>query len=543
MLLRRAVLFALSAVLFAPCVAAREALDNQPERLEWFRDQGLGLFIHWSIDSQLGVIISHSLAGSSKQYQDKFFGELPNTFNPSRFEPETLARLARLTGFRYMMFTAKHHNGFAMWDTATTDFSIAHTPYRQDVTRQLFDAFRKEGVPPGVYFSPDDFHWLYRHGKEINRHVDDVQPSSNADLMKLDRAQLTELMTQYGPVVAVFFDGEAKGLKDIVWKTQPDSIVTRGAIETPEQNIPGAALPGAWESCMTMGTAWGWQPSDERYKSASELIRLLVQTRARGGNLLLNIAPRADGSLPIEQEENMRTLGSWLFINGDAIYGVRPWIVTNEGDVWYTQSKDRQSLYAIVDDWKEGQAPWRRGTWREFVLKTVRATASTKVSVLGQSDKLVEYRPDLKPQSMFRQEADGLHVRVMRAQRLRDSDAWEYPSVIKLTDVEEAFTPPVVTTLPPTANADGTMTLKGKWSDAQAVAGSQFGFDYRDITGEDTKSRQESWRSLELKPADKPGVYTASFTPPREGRVYEFRAVLKHPLLSIYGDAVANPAQ
>lgn len=541
MSIRLAACLALAALLAAPA-AAGEPLANKPERLEWFRDQGLGLFIHWSVDAQLGLIISHSLAGSSKEYQDRFYRELPATFDPTHFEPDALARLARLTGFRYMVFTTKHHNGFAMWDTHTTDFSIMHTPYAQDTTRQLFDAFRKQGVPPGIYFSPDDFHWLYQNGKDINRRVDAVQPSNNPGLLQLDRAQMTELMTQYGPIATVFFDGESKALKDIVWNAQPDSIVTRGAIETPEQNVPGAALPGAWESCMTMGTAWGWQPSDERYKSPGELIRLLVQTRARGGNLLLNIAPRADGALPIEQEQSLRTLGAWLFINGDAIYGVRPWTVTNEGDLWYTRSKDRHALYVIVDDGKEGAQPWRRGTWREFVLKTVRATARTTVSVLGQSDRLVEYRPELQPRSTFRQAADGLHIRVMRAQRLRDSDTWEYPSVIRLTDVEEAFVPPVVTTLAPIVHADGTTTLRGAWRDAQAAHGAQFGFDYRDITGEDTESRQEGWHALDLMPADTPGTYSARFSP-QKGHAYEFRALLKHPLLSLYGDVVAIPAR
>jgi alpha-L-fucosidase len=516
---------------------SQAATDNRPERLEWFRDQGLGLFIHWSVDSQLGTIISHSLAGSSRQYQDKFYNELPQTFDPTHFDPDALARLAKLSGFRYMVFTTKHHNGFAMWNTSTTDLSITHTPYGKDVTRELFDAFRKQGVPPGVYFSPDDFHWLYQNGKEIQRQIDGVQPSNNPGLLKLDRAQMTELMTQYGPVATVFFDGESKALKDIAWGNQPNAVVTRGAIETPEQSIPGAPLQGAWEACMTMGTAWGWQPSDERYKSVSEIIHILVQTRARGGNLLLNIGPSADGSLPTEQEENLRTLGSWLFINGEAIYGVRPWTLTNENDIWFTQSKDQHALYAIVDDWKEGQQPWKRGTWREFVLKSVKATPQTTASVLGQSDQLVEYRPDLHPQSTFHQEADGLHVRVMRAQRLRDSDQWEYPTVIRLTDVEEGIVPPTVKTLTSSPGTGGLITLKGEWTSPGKSESAKVGFEYRDITGEDTKSRQQGWHALDLQSSAAPGGFTGSFKP-EAGRSYEFRAVLQHPLATLYGDAV-----
>ncbi|RXH57725.1 alpha-L-fucosidase [Granulicella sibirica] len=513
---------------------------NKAERLEWFRDQGLGLFIHWSIDSQLGVIISHSLAGASDEYVDRFYKDLPQTFDPTHFDPDALARLARLAGFRYMMFTTKHHNGFAMWDTKTVPFNIMHTPYGKDVTAELFTAFRKQGVAPGVYFSPDDFLWLHTNHKQIERLVPGVQPSANPGLLKLDQDQMTELMSHYGPIAAVFFDGEPKGLRDIVWRLQPDTVITRGAIETPEQNVPGAPLPGAWEANMTIGTAWGYQPSDEHYKSVHDLLRILIHTRSRGGNLLLNVGPKPDGSLAPEQEEALQTLGSWMFINSDCIYATRPWVVTNEGDVWYTRSKDHHALYAIVDD--EDNAPiWKRGTARDFVLKTVRATPKTTVGVLGQNDKIVEYRPNLDPQSTFHQEADGLHVHVMRAQRLRDSDQWPYPSVIKLTDVEEAFTPPVVHTLPATVTPDAVI-FHGGWSAPEDAPGAEFGFEYRIITGEDTRSRLHGWQHLPTQPAPHPGEFTATFHPDAAEH-YEYRAVLKHPLLTLYGEDVILPAK
>src|SRR6201994_1162915 len=115
---------------------------NKPERLEWFRDQGFGLFIHWSVDSQLGVVISHSLVGASSEYTDRFFSDLPKSFDPDQFRPVDWARLAHLAGIRYVMFTTKHHSGFAMFDTATTPFGIMHTPFHRDITKELFDAFR-----------------------------------------------------------------------------------------------------------------------------------------------------------------------------------------------------------------------------------------------------------------------------------------------------------------------------------------------------------------------------------------------------------------
>ena len=122
---------------------------NKPERLEWFRDLGFGLFIHWSVDSQTGVVISHSLAGADEAYTNRFFNELPKTFNPRKFYPQDWAALAKLAGIRYVVFTTKHHSGFAMWDTKTTDFGIMNTPFKRDITREILEAFRSAGHPAG----------------------------------------------------------------------------------------------------------------------------------------------------------------------------------------------------------------------------------------------------------------------------------------------------------------------------------------------------------------------------------------------------------
>src|ERR1051326_4621329 len=218
---------------------------TKPERLEWFRDLGFGLFIHWSVDSQLGVVISHSLVGADAAYTNRFFNELPKTFNPRKFYPQDWAALAKLAGIRYVVLTTKHHSGFAMWDTRTTTFGIMNTPFRKDVTREILDAFRAQGIRPGIYFSPDDFNWLWRNKIEVQRNIPAVQPRNNPGLMKLDLAQVRELMTNYGPIDVVFFDGEPHQLRDLAWELQPDAVVTRGAIQTPELYVPGIPLEGA----------------------------------------------------------------------------------------------------------------------------------------------------------------------------------------------------------------------------------------------------------------------------------------------------------
>lgn len=542
--MRRFVLRAAALLIFAVPVAAldgtvlhaQEKEDpevgslNQPERLEWFRDQGFGLFIHWSVDSQLGVVISHSLVGASSDYTDRFFTELPQTFNPRQFHPEDWAALARLAGVRYMMLTTKHHSGFAMWDTQTTPFGIMKTPLHRDVTKEVFEAFRAQGIATGVYYSPDDFWWLREHKIPIERHTEEVQPRNNPGLMEYDQAQLKELLTGYGKVDALFLDGEANGLRELAWKIDPRIIVTRGAIKTPELTIPGMPMPGAWETCMTMGIGWQYQPQNENYKSGGELIRMLIQTRAKGGNFLLNVGPKPNGELPIEEEERLREIALWMFVNSESIYGVRPWVITNEGDVWFTKKKDSSALYAIV----ESEKPWPRATWKEFVLHSVRATQKTEVSVLGQNDKVVEYHPEITPKSTFHQEKDGLHVRVMAAQRLQDNFRWPNPAVIKLTNVEPALAPPRVETLK-SSRAGSSATLEGRLDAMGDSASLEAGFEYRPTLGEDVNSRTSAWTAVPGEVLSKPGAFSATVKGLDAKGAYEFRAVIHHPLLNLYG--------
>ena len=523
-------------VLVTPILPAQEAADpeigslNQPDRLDWFRDQGFGLFIHWSLDSKLGVVISHSLVGASPDYTDRFFTELPKSFNPRQFHPEDWATLAHLAGVRYMMFTTKHHSGFAMWDTQTTPFGIMNTPFHRDITKEVFDAFRAQGIATGVYYSPDDFSWLHEHNIPIERHTEQVQPRNNAALIQYDQAQIRELLTGYGKVDALFLDGEPNGLRELAWKINPQIVVTRGAIKTPELTIPGMPIPGAWETCMTMGIGWQYQPQNEHYKSGGELIRMLIQTRAKGGNFLLNVGPKPNGELPIEEEERLREIGLWMFVNSESIYGVRSWVITNEGDIWFTKKKDSSAIYAIV----ESAQPWPRATWKDFVLHSVRATAKTEISVLGQNDKVVEYHPEINPKSTFHQEKDGLHIRVMAAQRLQDNFRWPNPTVIKLTNVEPAFIPPHVETLKATRTGSSA-TLEGKLDDMGDSSSLEATFEYRPILGEDVNSRTSPWTATDTKTLSKPGPFSAKVEDLDPRGAYEFRAVIHHPLLNLYG--------
>jgi alpha-L-fucosidase len=511
-------------------MADATAEGNDPERLEWFRDLGLGLFIHWSIDTSLGSDVSHPLVGASDDFVERYYGELPRHFKPRRFDPVEWAELADLIGVKYVVFTTKHHNGFCMFATATTERNVLNTPFGRDTTAEIFDAFRAQGIVAGTYFSPDDFAWLWENGIPIQRNIPSVQPAANPGLMDLAKAQLTELLTDFGRVDLMFFDGEAEGLREHVWQQQPDLVVTRGAIPTPEQYVPGQPIDGPWESNLTMGTQWTYKPTNETYKSGTRLIQLLIETRAKGGNLLLNIGPKADGTIPVEQEARLQELGLWMFVNREAIYGTRPWVVTNEGDLWFTMAKDGSALYVAVT----GDDRWKWGERREFLLRSVKSTAQTAVSVLGQNGEVMEYRPEADTVPTWRQTDEGLVVSAMNTHRLYNDKKWPNPVVIRLANVEPAAQPTRLATVDARWNAaESVIEVDVETVETGTSGGVQLGVEYQDITGMDTMERPDEWSIALSDPAQAEKATVPFAAVP--GHLYAVRALGQTDLLDVRG--------
>ena len=320
---------------------------------EWFKGAGLGLFVHWDHASQQGIEISWPLVGKSivpgsarvedevsiEQYQSS-----AATFDPVLWDPAGLARLARSCGARYVVLTARHHAGFSMFHTKFSTFSIEHSPYRRDIVREFVEAVRAEGLRVGIYYSlPDWAHPNYpRFGeadKPYARSAYRRPPVGEWELYRQYlRGQLTELLTNYGPVDLVWFGGEwertaeewdAPGLRALVRSLQPDAIVNdrlpgQGDYVTPEQALPTEPPPGPWEMCLTMNRGWAWRPPDNDYKPARRVARYLAEVAAQGGNLLLNISPKGDGSLPEAQVARLKELGAWLATHGESVIGVGP---------------------------------------------------------------------------------------------------------------------------------------------------------------------------------------------------------------------------
>ncbi|MRT93199.1 alpha-L-fucosidase [Ancylomarina sp. 16SWW S1-10-2] len=420
--------------LLLSCFSVSAQLKNKPVLEEEFMDMGLGIFVHWSMDSQLGSVISHTLVGASEDYIDKYMNELPKTFYPDKFDSDEWARLFKVAGAEYVVFTTKHHSGFCMWDTKTTEFNIMNTPYGKDITAMLFKSLRKYGLKVGVYFSPEDFSVLHSQGKLISRKRFGSQVTDNPELLAYDKSQVDELLSNYGSIDMIFFDAfKSKPLVNYVHDKYPNVIVTRGEMKTPEQSIPGGSMKGPWETCMTMGTQWQYKPTNENYKSGTEVIEKLIEIRAKGGNFLMNIGPKPNGEIAIEQEERLRELGLWMFVNEEGIKNIRPLPgIIKDGYLWFTQNEKENTVYAFIT----GQTEWFKGRRRNFLMKNLKATDKTEISVLGQNDLVVEYWPENIPESRFIQHKDLLEISISRAQRLYNDKVWPNPVVVKLTNVE-----------------------------------------------------------------------------------------------------------
>jgi alpha-L-fucosidase len=382
--------------------------------LEEWQDLKFGLFMHWGTYSQWGIVESWSLCpedelwtqrkpehGKSYDEYVKNYENLQTTFNPTQFNPQKWADAAKKAGMKYVVFTTKHHDGFAMFDTKQSDYKItsSKTPFsknsKADVTKEIFTTFRNKGFKIGAYFSKPDWHseeywWPYFPPKDRNVNYDPKKYPERWNRFKsFTFNQLNEITSNYGKIDILWLDGgwvrpfhtidpnvewqrTIKVEQDInmdkigsmARKNQPGIIIVDRTVPgkwenyvTPEQAVPEKPLTIPWESCITMGDSFSYVPNDH-YKTSQKIIETLVKIISRGGNYLMNIAPGPNGDYDAVVYERLKEISDWMDKNQSAVFATRSVVPYHEGNFYYTQSKDKKTLYVFhLDEKADYQSP------------------------------------------------------------------------------------------------------------------------------------------------------------------------------------------
>lgn len=443
------IFFVLTLIFLFTETKAQKKLSNV-ERLEWWHEAKFGMFINWGVHSLYGGIYKgHEQArGGAEWIMNRCkipvteYREMAKLFNPDKYDPEAWVKMAEDAGMKYLVVCMKHHDGFALFDSKASDWDVIDaSPCGKDLLKPLAIACKKHDIKLGIYYSQAN-DWVNPGGtaarrlmkegwpnpdstkidnytKEHDGHWDLLQETATFDEY-VDRVavpQVRELLTNYGEISILWWDYAtqmksyegAQKLHDLL-ALQPNIITNdrlhpefAGDTKTPEQAIPDRdAVEGEnWETCMTMNNSWGYRISDNHWKSAETLIRNLVKIVARGGNYLLNIGPKPDGSFPEESIQRLKEIGQWMDINSEAIYSTQasplealPW-----GECTYKEWKSRSILYLFVFDWPKDGKLIIPGLKNKIASATMLATGE-KLKTISEADKLNILVPAATPDNL-----------------------------------------------------------------------------------------------------------------------------------------------
>lgn len=409
---------------------------KEQKRMQWFKDAKFGLFLHWGLFSVTAGDWKNKPAKGYEHFMLyeripwKEYAKIANDFNPVKYDADKIVREAKNAGMKYIVITAKHHDGFAMYNSKSSDYNIVKTtPYHKDPMIDLAKACKKYGLKLCFYYSlgrdwqdPDvPTNWPVKAGRSNTwDYPNEDAKKFSAYFERKVKPQVRELLTHYGPIGILWFDtpelidkSESEELFNMIREIQPDCIINSrigngfGDYEVAEQKITPVAVSKPWEACITMSRNWGYNRYDSFYKSPELLVSHLIDVVSTGGNLLLNIGPKPNGELPQQSIERLEKIGKWLKDNGEAIFGTKPWKSTSnilselEGkdtsaatmkdaindatskmkntDIRFTSKGD--DIFVFLRDWKQSRINIRAMSLSKIKIKSIELLGRSKIKV------------------------------------------------------------------------------------------------------------------------------------------------------------------
>jgi alpha-L-fucosidase len=391
--------------------ARQRAEATSDPRLDWWRDAKFGLFIHWGLYAvPAGTWQGQQVAGLGEWIMLRAripvaeYEQLAQQFNPVKFDAKEWVSLAKRAGQKYIVITSKHHDGFGMFDSKTSDYDIVdRTPFGRDPLKELADECQKQGMRLGFYYSQTQ-DWYRADGDGNN--WDYVEETKDFDgyVQNYVKPQVRELLTSYGPVCLIWFDTpkrmtleQSRQLVDLVHELQPDCLVC-GRVgngmgdytEARDNRIP-EGIEVDWEVPATINDTWGFKSYDHNWKSRDDLIRKLVDITSKGGNYLLNVGPTAEGVIPQPSVERLEQMGAWLAVAGEAVYGTRPGPI--QGVDWCRTTTRDNKLYLHVFEWPEGGRMTLPGLAESVTRARLLADPPQQVRVEHRTDGVILHGP------------------------------------------------------------------------------------------------------------------------------------------------------
>jgi len=304
--------------------------------------------------------------------------------------------------------------------------------YGKDILQETIGAIRKHGISVGLYFTPDDFYFLNKQGYLLDRESPEASSTTNSALWENNKKQIAELLSNYGPIDLFYVDEKRDWgnilVANYVWSLNPDIMITGGGMEIEENFVPQKNIPSEWLGVFSLESSNRWEPN-KKFRNEEEVIRLLTETRSKGGNFLLSISIGPNGDLDEEQETTLRKTGLWIRRNMEAINKVKPWNISYENGCRFTSSATNNIIYVFLDEYN-----WKPLEEKAFFFRSIAADKNTRVSILGQANGVLAYPANKSIDPIYTQVNEGFFINIIKTPGNGSID--DLPTVIRIENIK-----------------------------------------------------------------------------------------------------------